>query len=55
MTMETQGLDEFDVLLNDVLRTVANPEAPERVSDAGLGAGDVWDVESSGPRCSVCA
>jgi protein TonB len=26
-----QGLDEFDVLLNDVLRTVANPELPERV------------------------
>ena len=25
------GLDEFDVLLNDVLRTVANPELPERV------------------------
>ena len=24
-------LDEFDVLLNDVLRTVANPELPERV------------------------
>jgi protein TonB len=37
MTMETQGMqgvlgpDEFDVLLNDVLRTVANPEVPERV------------------------
>jgi len=32
MTTETQtGLDEFDVLLNDVLRTVANPEIPERV------------------------
>jgi periplasmic protein TonB len=30
MTMEMQGLDEFDVLLNDVLRTVANPELPER-------------------------
>jgi protein TonB len=29
--METRGLDEFDVLLNDVLRTVANPELPERV------------------------
>ena len=25
------GSDEFDVLLNDVLRTVANPELPERV------------------------
>jgi protein TonB len=25
------GPDEFDVLLNDVLRTVANPELPERV------------------------
>ena len=24
-------MDEFDVLLNDVLRTVANPELPERV------------------------
>ena len=37
MTTETQdmqgvlGPDEFDVLLNDVLRTVANPELPERV------------------------
>ena len=31
MTTEMQGLDEFDVLLNDVLRTVANPELPERV------------------------
>ena len=32
MTTEIQqGLDEFDVLLNDVLRTVANPEMPERV------------------------
>ena len=32
MTTEMQaGLDEFDVLLNDVLRTVANPEIPERV------------------------
>ena len=30
MTTEMQGLDEFDVLLNDVLRTVANPEIPER-------------------------
>ena len=26
----TMGPDEFDVLLNDVLRTVANPELPER-------------------------
>ena len=37
MTTEMQGMqgvlgpDEFDVLLNDVLRTVANPEVPERV------------------------
>ena len=31
MTTEMQGSDEFDVLLNDVLRTVANPELPERV------------------------
>ena len=37
MTTEMQGMqgvqgpDEFDVLLNDVLRTVANPELPERV------------------------
>jgi protein TonB len=37
MTTEMQGMqgvlgpDEFDVLLNDVLRTVANPEMPERV------------------------
>jgi periplasmic protein TonB len=30
MTNETQAMDEFDVLLNDVLRTVANPELPER-------------------------
>jgi protein TonB len=31
MTTEMMGMDEFDVLLNDVLRTVANPEVPERV------------------------
>jgi protein TonB len=31
MVSEIQGLDEFDVLLNDVLRGVANPEVPERV------------------------
>jgi periplasmic protein TonB len=31
MTTEMQAMDEFDVLLNDVLRTVANPELPERV------------------------
>ena len=31
MTTEILELDEFDVLLNDVLRTVANPELPERV------------------------
>jgi protein TonB len=31
MTTEMRELDEFDVLLNDVLRTVANPELPERV------------------------
>jgi protein TonB len=31
MTSEMRGLDEFDVLLNDVLRTVANPEMPERM------------------------
>jgi periplasmic protein TonB len=30
-TQELQGPDEFDLLLNDVLRTVANPEMPERV------------------------
>jgi protein TonB len=29
--VEMMGPDEFDVLLNDVLRTVANPELPERV------------------------
>ena len=44
MTTEMQGLDEFDVLVNDVLRTVANPDMPERgpgaCADAGLGAGD---------------
>ena len=28
---EMREMDEFDVLLNDVLRTVANPEVPERV------------------------
>ncbi len=27
---DMRGVDEFDVLLNDVLRTVANPELPER-------------------------
>jgi protein TonB len=31
MMTEIQGLDEFDLLLNDVLRTMANPEMPERV------------------------
>jgi periplasmic protein TonB len=31
MTNEMQAMDEFDLLLNDVLRTVANPEVPERV------------------------
>jgi periplasmic protein TonB len=31
MTTEMQGLDEFDLLLNAVLRTMANPEMPERV------------------------
>jgi len=34
MTTEMHGVlghDEFDVLLNDVLRTVANPELPERL------------------------
>ena len=30
MTTEMLEMDEFDVLLNDVLRTVANPELPER-------------------------
>jgi protein TonB len=30
MTTEMREMDEFDVLLNDVLRTVANPELPER-------------------------
>ena len=44
MTTEMLEMDEFDVLLNDVLRTVANPEiagagARER-ADAGVGAGD---------------
>ena len=29
--MTTTGFDEFDGLLNDVLRSVANPELPERV------------------------
>ena len=32
MTAEIEmGRDEFDVLLDDVLRTMANPELPERV------------------------
>jgi protein TonB len=31
MTTEMLEMDEFDVLLNDVLRKVANPELPERV------------------------
>ena len=31
MIDETMAMDEFDVLLNDVLRSVANPELPERV------------------------
>ncbi len=31
MTTEMLEMDEFDVLLNDVLQTVANPEIPERV------------------------
>src|ERR1035438_7663689 len=31
MTTERLEMDEFDVLLNDVLRTVANPELPELV------------------------
>jgi periplasmic protein TonB len=31
MTTESMTMDEFDVLLADVLRSVANPEMPERV------------------------
>jgi periplasmic protein TonB len=31
MIDERMAMDEFDVLLNDVLRSVANPELPERV------------------------
>ena len=31
MTNEMRAMDEFDVLLDDVLRTVANPEIPERL------------------------
>jgi periplasmic protein TonB len=31
MTTEMMAMDEFDVLLDDVLRSVANPEMPERV------------------------
>jgi protein TonB len=31
MTTELVAMDEFDGLLNDVLRTVANPELPERI------------------------
>ncbi|MGD0796414.1 MAG: energy transducer TonB [Acidobacteriaceae bacterium] len=31
MTTEMMAMEEFDVLLDDVLRSVANPELPERV------------------------
>jgi protein TonB len=48
MTTEMQGLDEFDVLLNDVLRTVANPELPERVRVNVQTR--VWVKELSKPR-----
>jgi len=49
---ETQGVsgpDEFDVLLNDVLRTVANPEMPERVQVRT----QVWVREMSKPTSVV--
>jgi len=54
MTMEMQGTqgtlgpDEFDVLLNDVLRTVANPELPERVRVNVQTR--VWVHEANKPR-----
>ena len=52
MTTEMQaGLDEFDVLLNDVLRTVANPEIPERVRVNVQTR--VWVREMAKPRRSA--
>jgi protein TonB len=45
------GPDEFDVLLNDVLRTVANPELPERVR-VNVQTG-VWVREMKRPRAAV--
>jgi len=45
MTTEMMAMDEFDVLLNDVLRTVANPEVPERVQVRTR----VWVREMSKP------
>ena len=51
MTTEIQAMDEFDVLLNDVLRTVANPELPERVRVNVQTR--VWVREMKKPRPAV--
>ena len=51
MTTEMQAMDEFDVLLNDVLRTVANPELPERVRVNVRTR--VWVREMKKPRAAV--
>jgi protein TonB len=48
---ETMVMDEFDGLLNDVLRTVANPELPERVKVQVRTR--VWVRESARPRPAV--
>jgi periplasmic protein TonB len=45
MTTAMLGSDEFDLLLNDVLHTVANPEIPERVQVRTR----VWVREMSKP------
>ena len=49
MTAEIEmGRDEFDVLLDDVLRTMANPELPERVRVNVQTR--VWVHEAAAPR-----
>ncbi len=55
MTTEMQGLDEFDVLLNDVLRTVANPELPERVRVHVRTRVWVWEMKKQRPSAVVFA
>jgi protein TonB len=51
MTTEMREMDEFDVLLNDVLRTVANPELPERTR-VNVRT-QVWVRERKQPRPTV--